>query len=219
MGSDLRLLVHEFLTFQFFPRQLKFIIIISYPRNMAAFFKEVIPYRGMVGSVTSATPMQAGDSEATRFRLLNSDRYISASVAALDTAHKIASRKSHCHTAYIHIPGTCTRCCPIPASPQRLIAVLADGGTFFEACPKAPSPPSAAGFSLSPSVLDVLIPSAHFSNPQRCILAAAARLPPPPIRRCHACILQRCGDWAFASRRAESGRFVVSAQLLDLMDP
>lgn len=69
---------------------------------MVAFYEEVIPYRG---PVANATPMQAGDREATRFRLLNSDRYISTSVAAFDTAHKIASRKSHCHTAYTHIPG------------------------------------------------------------------------------------------------------------------
>ena len=54
-----------------------------------AFYEEVIPYRGMVGPVTNATPMQAGGREATRFRLLNSDRYISASVAAaFDTTQR-----------------------------------------------------------------------------------------------------------------------------------
>ena len=104
--------------------------------------------------------------------------------------HSIHTYPHHVYTLLFY---TC-----FSASPQRLIAVLADGGDVLWSLSEVPSPPSAACFSLSPSVLDVLIPSAHISKPQRCsILDAASRFPPPPfvslVPRMHLATLRRLG--------------------------
>ena len=111
--------------------------------------------------------------------------------------HSIHTYPHHVYTLLFY---TC-----FSASPQRLIAVLADGGDVLWSLSEVPSPPSAACFSLSPSVLDVLIPSAHISKPQRCSIFAVASSP-HSFHRCHAsCNVAEIGRLRPA-RGAESGR-------------